>query len=1100
MAKRDDSQRPLMPAFSISTPSASSPLNKIVPSPKVSTRSGSVPGPVEIPLASQSPSAVLSYVTGTGIGSPTIRHGGSKSVMSQALGDSINLKGLPLWSPKESTYKLPASRNFHNKLPPLDEMDLFVSQSPNNLLSLLPEMTESIRQLIVHYPEVYMAVWEKLRVVLEEADYAWYHLRTRDRLHGRNIELPNPPTCAVKPDIHINVHGDEMIDNYSWLKDRENPEVLKYIEDENQYAIAALSHTEPLQKLLYNEFVSRLDADEESARVTLTDGWSYYSKSQVGLEYRLHCRSIINAHGVELEHIYMDENVVAQSPEYTNSTYFRVGFLRHSPDCRILAYGVDGLGNERFTAFFKDVESGEILDDRLSNIYENLEFSSCGRFIYYLTLVPETERAYRLYRHELGTPVERDQLLYEETDEMFCLTMTKSGDGKFIMINSAAQVTSETLFLHSNADKNDIQLRAIMPRKEGVTYSAESHDGKHFFVLTNESSKNNWLFRTPAPKRNSPPVDLVLLRETVIPHRNFVLIEDFQVRRRHLVVFERSNCHQNVRVIELASVEDVDSECRPEAPPCSIDLEPGPFDKYHYVSFSDTVYSLLPESVNEEVSNLSKMTLFDTNVLRFTYSSLVQPKQVIDYNMDTRESIVVHTEKIAGSPQYEIDDYEQLRLFSTGIDGTAVPISIVFRKDLFYQGGKGLDANPCLLYTYGAYGSCTDPVFSTQRLSLLDRGFVYAIAHVRGGSDMGMGWYDEGKLGKKPNTFLDFISCAEYLIKEGYTSPEKLAIYGRSAGGLMIGAVVNMRPDLFKTALTEVPFVDAVNTMLDSSIPWTAFEWEEWGNPEDPEIYRIMKHYCPYTNVRQQKYPNMLVLAGMNDPRVAFFEPLKWVAKLRSCWPSKSTGSKQSSSREDNDSDANAAAGNADHMLLLRIEEVGHGGSSGQYSYLEDLAFEYAFLISTLQAPVFRIDRKEGGRGESMTPSSIRRRKSLFTRELFQEMDDEREGERMDNESIYRQPISSGSSTNGNEERTESQLSAARHALRQLQQQQKARLQFKEIKKGEGSGSSGIHNRRRSTSLLEFSEKGTKQNGKPAPPSQGPRSHSKLGEWIANFF
>lgn len=521
-----------------------------------------------------------------------------------------------------------------------------------------------------------------------------------------------------------------------------------------------------MQKLLYNEFVSRLDADEESARVTLSDGWSYYSKSQVGLEYRLHFRSIINPHGFEEEQVYLDENEIAQSPEFKDASYFRVGFLRHSPDCRVLAYGVDGLGNERFTTFFKDVETGELMEDRLLSIYENLEFSSCGRFVYYLTLVPETERAYRLYRHVLGTPVDEDQLLYEEKDEMFCLTMTKSGDGKFIMINSAAQVTSETLFLHADAE-DDARPHVIMPRKEGITYSAESHDGEYFFVLTNENSKNNWLFRTPAPKRHSPPLDLITLRETVIPHRDFVLIEDFQVRRRHLVVFERSNCHQNVRVIELAPAGDPNPEHRPEAPPCSIGLKPNPFDKYHYISFPETVYSLLPESINEEVSNLSKMTLFDTNVLRFTYSSLVQPRQVMDYNMDTQETFVVHTEKVAGTPAYDTSNYEQLRLFSTGIDGTAVPMSIVYRKDLIGQGGKGLDANPCLLYSYGAYGSCTDPVFSTQRLSLLDRGFIYAIAHVRGGSDMGMGWYEEGKLDKKPNTFLDFISCAEYLIKVG---------------------------------------------------------------------------------------------------------------------------------------------------------------------------------------------------------------------------------------------------------------------------------------------------------------------------------------------
>ncbi|KAF9924055.1 hypothetical protein FBU30_005929 [Linnemannia zychae] len=947
------------------------------------------------------------------------------------------------------------------------------------MLTLLPDMTETIRDLIVHYPEIYLSVWERLKPILEEAE-------TRDRLHGRNIELPSPPICEKKPEVKINIHGDKMVDNYSWLRDRENPEVLKYIEDENQYAIAALRHTEPLQKLLYNEFVSRLDADEESARVALPDGWSYYSKSQIGLEYRLHCRVRYNANGVIAEEqIYLDENVLAQNPEYKDSTYFRVGILRHSPDCRIIAYGVDGLGNEQFTAYFKDIESGELLPDRLHNIYENLEFSSCGRYIYYLTLVPETERAYRLNRHVLGTPVEKDQMLYEEADEMFCLTLTKSGDGKFLLVNSAAQVTSETLFLHADAEE-DTQLRVIMPRKEGVTYSAESHDGEYFFVLTNESSKNNWLFRTPAPKRHSPPVDLIALRETVIPQREFVLIEDFQVRRRHLVVFERSNCHQNVRVIELAAPTVDHTESRPEAPPCSIELEPGPFDKYHYVSFPETVYSLLPESINEETSNLSKMTLFDTNVLRFTYSSLVQPRQVIDYNMDTHESLTVHTEKIAGTPEYDADNYKQLRLFSTGIDGTAVPMSIVFRKDLLGQGGKGLDANPCLLYTYGAYGSCCDSVFSTQRLSLLDRGFIYAIAHVRGGSDMGMGWYEEGKLAKKPNTFLDMISCAEYLIKEGYTSPEKLAIYGRSAGGLMIGAVVNTRPDLFKTALTEVPFVDALNTMLDSTIPWTAFEWEEWGNPEDPKIYHIMKQYCPYTNVRPQKYPNMLVLGGMNDPRVAFFEPLKWVAKLRSCWPPASTPRPDSSVSDMLNRD--------DRMLLLKIEEVGHGGSSGQYAYLEDLAFEYAFLISTLQAPVFRIDKEDESPPEPLTPSTIRRKKGEFTKELLDELNSRQQSEGLGIETDRLQPFISLT-------KTPQDLSHRRKSTGQLigiPSTQKVRSRLDELIQTEGQ--SATYNRRRSTTLLEFSEKGSKQNGKPAPASQGPRSHSKLTEWIANFF
>lgn len=432
----------------------------------------------------------------------------------------------------------------------------------------------------------------------------------------------------------------------------------------------------------------------------------------------------------------------------------------------------------------------------------------------------------------------------------------------------------------------------------------------------------------------------------------------------------------------------------------------GGFDTFHYVPFPEgLVYSIFPGSVDEEVADLSHSTLFDTNCLRFTYTSFVQPKQVIDYNMDTRSRTVVHEERVFG-PAYDRTMYTQKRAWATGVDGTAIPMSIVFRKDLVkYTPGNWssantysapgtpvvgelsesqtaalLQSNPLLLHGYGAYGYCVHPMFSSSRLSLLDRGFIYVVAHVRGGSDLGNGWYEEGKLAKKTNTFEDFISCAEYLIKEGYTTKDKLAIYGRSAGGLLIGAVVNMRPDLFKAVLTEVPFVDVINTMFDSSIPWTAFEFEEWGNPEQLNIYNIMKGYCPYSNVIPgQIYPHMLIVAGMNDPRVAYFEPAKWTAKLRALgkWSTvrdkpKSRGASKLGSKEvlsdvvvDAEPHASNAEPESDRVLMLKIQDAGHSGSSGQYSYLEDLAFEYAYLISSLNAR-FRPE-SSGGRAVSLS-------------------------------------------------------------------------------------------------------------------------------------
>ncbi|KAI8820687.1 prolyl oligopeptidase [Fimicolochytrium jonesii] len=848
-----------------------------------------------------------------------------------------------------------AHSTLHPPLANLPALDEYIKSEPSNLVQVVPAIGHFLEEFCLANPDSCAEVWEKLRELIAE-------VQTKN--DPKEPPRPPSPVCQRKPEKSVNIHGETWEDDYGWLTDRENPEVLDYIQRENDYASTVLEHTKPLQKLLYKEFVSRIDEEEHSAHVTMQDGWTYYRKKSAGQEYHIHCRSKEDAG----EEVYLDENVLANSPEFVDASYFRVGFLKHSPDGKLIAYGIDSTGNERQTTYFMDMESRTLLPDRIEGVYEDLEFAHDNSVFY--TILDDTERAYKFLRHKLGTKVEDDELLYHEEDEMFFLSMTKTCNGRFILLNTAAQVTSETRIISTR--EPDLKPMLLFPRRENIQYMCENH-GAYFYVLTNEDSKNNWLFRIPLPKAGSPTSasieELVDSRETVIEHRDFVLIETFEMRRNRLIVFERSNCLQNVRIVDLSN---------------------DGFNSYHYISFGEMVYSLWPGTVREEERAMAKASQFDTNIFRFTYTSFVQPKQVVDYNMDDRTMTVVYEEHIGG---YDRSMYSSRRLFATSVDGTAVPISIVYRRDLVGQNMDPPEPNPCLLHAYGAYGAFVNPIFSASRLSLLDRGFIYAAAHVRGGADMGKGWYEEGKLAKKPNTFLDFCAVAEYLCKEGYTSPSKLGIYGRSAGGLLIGAVINMRPDLFAAALTEVPFVDVINTMFDSSIPWTAFEWEEWGNPTDKDIYDVMKMYCPYTNIRGQAlannaYPHLLVVGGMNDPRVAFFEPLKFVAKMRGekrRWKNILKSSQKDKSRiatlSEGDEETNnastpggtsrknpaylslpAMAGGTSNdadvppkpthsNLLLRIEDAGHGGSSGQYSFLENLAYEYAFIITSLNAP-----------------------------------------------------------------------------------------------------------------------------------------------------
>ncbi|TPX47940.1 hypothetical protein SeLEV6574_g02355 [Synchytrium endobioticum] len=878
----------------------------------------------------------------------------------------------------------PTTSTVHPSLDDLPALDEYITSEPSNLLQILPDLINVLERFCLDNPDTCQDVWSRLKVTLE-----WIERRkaTIAMSLPAKPDRPTSPACAPFPQEWNNVHNQVIHDDYAYLNQKDNSQVLDYIDRENAYSSKMLANTKPLQKLLYKEFVSRIDEAEGSASVIMSDGYEYYTKKIPGEEYRVHSRRNPET-GVE--EVYLNENELANSPAFADASFFHLGFAKHSHDMKLVAYGVDLSGNERNSVSFINLETKETLMDRLEGVYEDLEFSNDSSCVYY-TLLDEHERAYQLKRHLIGSDVATDQVLYHEEDEMFFLTMTKSCNGEYIILNSSAQVTSESRYISANA--KDLPV-VLIPRKENIQYTVENHDS-WWYILTNDDAKNKWMFRVPALDKMDPKPcsweEWYEHRETVIEHRDFVLIEDYQLRRNHLVVFERSNCLQNIRIIDLTA--------------------PG-FSAYHYVGFGEMVYSLWPGSVNEEVADLSKTALYDTNILRFTYTSFVQPKQVVDYNMDTKSMTVVHEERVNGDVPYDPSVYASRRLFATGSDGTTVPISLVYRRDLLGSNMNPPVPNPCLLHSYGAYGACTNPIFSTSRLSLLDRGFVYAIAHVRGGAEMGNAWYEEGKLWKKPNTFNDFVSTAEYLCKEGYTSPSKLAIYGRSAGGLLIGASVNMRPELFRSALTEVPFVDVINTMFDTSIPWVSFEYEEWGNPTNYDIYECMKSYCPYTNVNGERlarneYPHMLIVGGLNDPRVAFFEPLKWVAKMRGerrKWRkilekqgSRLPGSplrNHSSMRVEEDSLGEFRAGTTpgvsivsgvgrtpswagsvmdspvvansnfnvngldgsrmteERMILLRINDAGHGGTSGTYSYLEDLALEYAFLIYTLGAPM----------------------------------------------------------------------------------------------------------------------------------------------------
>ncbi|MEA2725034.1 MAG: oligopeptidase [Gemmatimonadales bacterium] len=672
-----------------------------------------------------------------------------------------------------------------------------------------------------------------------------------------------PPVARIEPRVH-DLHGETRVDDYFWLRDRNDPEVIAYLEAENRYTGAVMKHTEALQEQLYQEMRGRIKETDLSVPERVDD-YFYYTRTEAGGQYPIFCRK----HG-SLE--APEEVLLDQNPLAAEHAYFKIGIREVSPDHRLLAYSVDTSGSEEFTLYIKDLTTGRLLAENIGRT-SGVTWANDSRTLFY-TLLDHAHRPARLYRHTIGTSPTTDVLVYFEPEESFFLDINRTRSRRYLLLDITSHSTSEVRFL--NADEPEGEFRVVQPREPGVEYGVEHHD-ERFFITTNDSAPNFRLVETPVSspsKANWSPV---------LPYRPDIKLDETDAFRSHLVVYERQAGLRQIRVVDLATNEE------------------------HLVPFPEPVYTFGAHENPE----------FETTLLRFAYTSLVTPTSVVEYDMRERTWMVRKQTEVLGG--YDPSLYRSERVFATAADGERVPISLVYRAPLELNG-----ARPLLLNGYGAYGLSYDPSFSSNTLSLLDRGFVVAIAHVRGGEEMGRPWYEGGKLLNKRSTFTDFISSAEHLIAAGYTSADRLAINGGSAGGLLMGAVTNLRPDLFRVVLADVPFVDVVNTMLDASLPLTVIEYDEWGNPNEQTAYDYIRSYSPYDNIEAKDYPHMLVTAGLNDPRVAYWEPAKWTAKLR------------------------ATKTNGARLLLRTNMGAGHGGASGRFDFLREIAFKYGFMLDVL--------------------------------------------------------------------------------------------------------------------------------------------------------
>jgi oligopeptidase B len=695
--------------------------------------------------------------------------------------------------------------------------------------------------------------------------------------------------------VTLEAHGDSRVDDWFWLRDKDDPAVIEHLKAENAYTEAVMGHTVGLQEALFEEIVARIEETDLSVPVR-KGPWLYYGRTVEGSNYAIHCRRPAGPQapgGVpadpdavpEDEQILLDENRLAVGHDY-----FAVGNLEVSPDHRWLVYSTDTSGGERYSMRFVDLDGGTVSPESIEDTSYGVAWANDNATVFYVR-VDEAMRPFQLWRHRVGTDPAGDVLVYEETDDRFYLGVGRTKDDRFILVGLDSKVTSEVWAL--DADHPLGNLSVVEPRRQGVEYSVDHDRGdpdldrdSRFLIVTNDGAEDFRLMEAPddAPGRAH-------WRE-VIPARDDVRLDGVDPFADHLVVYERHGGETRIRVVDAATGASAAVD-RPESP--------------------STVWA----GANPE---------YDSTTLRYEYSSLVTPRSVFDLDLVAGGVTLMKRQPVLGD--FDPGRYRTERRWAVAGDGTEVPMSLVYRPDLV---GEPPGGAPCLLYGYGSYETSIDPIFGSLRLSLLDRGFIFAIAHVRGGGEMGRRWYEEGKLAAKPTTFTDFVACARALVDGGLTAPDRLVARGASAGGLLMGAVANLAPDLFRAVVAEVPFVDCLTTILDETLPLTVLEWEEWGNPvDDASIYAVMRSYSPYDNVRSVddaghplRYPDILATAGLSDPRVGFWEPAKWVAKLR--------------------------AANPENRVLLKTElGAGHGGPSGRYDSWRDEAFVYAFILHAL--------------------------------------------------------------------------------------------------------------------------------------------------------